>query len=110
MTMRRRPRDPGLQPERTALSWQRTAFCVLILALAASRGGFSRGDVLVAGLGSFAAGLALVLVVILYYRQKKTVMDEELTTRSSVQIKRLLSLILSLIALSLVLPIFLRLQ
>jgi O-antigen/teichoic acid export membrane protein len=110
MTTRRRLRDPGLQPERTALSWQRTTFCVLILALAVSRGGFSRGDAVVAGLGSLASGLALALVVISYYRQKKTVRDEELTTRSSVQIKRLLSFILSLIALLLVFPIFLRLQ
>ncbi|EPU1044340.1 DUF202 domain-containing protein [Raoultella ornithinolytica] len=109
MTITPRPRDPGLQQERTALSWQRTTFCVLLLALAAMRGGFSRGEMAVVALGGVAAALAVVLMVVSYCRQKQAVMERELTTHASLLIKRLLSIILSLVALSLVLPALLRL-
>lgn len=44
MTLSLRTRDPGLQPERTALARQRTLFSVFVLALAATRIGFARGD------------------------------------------------------------------
>lgn len=44
MTLSLRTRDPGLQPERTALAWQRTLFSVFVLALASTRFGFARGD------------------------------------------------------------------
>ncbi|UMX73400.1 DUF202 domain-containing protein [Klebsiella pneumoniae] len=36
-----RTRDPRLQPERTALAWQRTLFSVFVLALASTRFRFS---------------------------------------------------------------------
>lgn len=37
-------RDPGLQPERTALSWSRTALLVAVNALLALRTGFVEGE------------------------------------------------------------------
>ncbi|MGX5697210.1 DUF202 domain-containing protein [Agromyces soli] len=38
------PRDPGLQPERTALSWTRTALVVAVNALLALRTGLVQGE------------------------------------------------------------------
>ena len=38
-------RDPGLQPERTALAWTRTAFAILANALISLRAGFISGSV-----------------------------------------------------------------
>ncbi|UOQ88518.1 DUF202 domain-containing protein [Agromyces endophyticus] len=37
-------RDPGLQPERTTLSWSRTALVVAVNALLALRTGFVEGE------------------------------------------------------------------
>ncbi|MBS0849397.1 DUF202 domain-containing protein [Citrobacter sp. JGM124] len=37
-------RDSGLQPERTELSWQRTAWSMLILSLLCLRGWLNNGD------------------------------------------------------------------
>ncbi|WP_167611856.1 DUF202 domain-containing protein [Cedecea colo] len=99
-----RPRDPGLQPERTALAWHRTVFTVLIFSLAAIRIAFSRGDIVSGMLSGIGAILALMLVVISYRRQKTIVADSEPTTPSSVLAKRLISAVLCLVSLSLVLP------
>ena len=99
-----RPRDPGLQPERTALAWHRTAFTTLIFSLAAVRVAFSRGDIVSGMLSGIGAILALMLVVISYRRQKTIVADSEPTTPSSVLAKRLISAVLCLVSLSLVLP------
>lgn len=97
-------RDPGLQPERTALAWRRTAFSLFIIALAAARGGFSRGDMASGILGVLAALLAVLLVIILCRRQRTIMAGGTLTTPSSARAKRLVSLILILTSLSLVLP------
>jgi uncharacterized membrane protein YidH (DUF202 family) len=44
-------RDPGLQPERTALAWSRTGMAVLVNALLALRAGWSIQSVPIIGLG-----------------------------------------------------------
>lgn len=37
-------RDPGLQPERTILSWNRTAYSIMLPALLCLRGWFHYGE------------------------------------------------------------------
>ncbi len=44
MTAEPFPRDPGLQPERTSLSWNRTALLISVNALLAMRTGISSGQ------------------------------------------------------------------
>ena len=104
MTLNYRTRDPGLQPERTALSWHRTTFSVVILTLATARIGFSRGNLASAWLAGVAVGLTLALLVLSRSRQQQLAPGTELTTPVPVAFKRLLSLIIGLEAMSLALP------
>lgn len=104
-----RPRDEGLQPERTALAWHRTAFTVLIFSLAAVRAAFLRSDIFSCALSGAGALLALMLVGISWRRQKAIVTSADLVTPSSVLAKRLISTALCLVSLSLALPALLNL-
>ncbi|ONG14360.1 hypothetical protein BXT92_02205 [Klebsiella pneumoniae] len=107
MTLSLRTRDPGLQPERTALAWQRTLFSVFVLALASTRFGFARGDLVSGGIAGIALGLTVILAIVVQQRQVGG--NTALTTFASVMIKRLLSVVLGLEAISLVLSAVLSL-
>lgn len=104
-----RPRDVGLQPERTALAWQRTVFTVLIFSLAAVRAAFSRGDIVSCVLSGAGSLLALMLVAIAWRRQKVIVTRADLVPPSSVLAKRLISTALCLVSISLALPALINL-
>lgn len=56
-------RDPGLQPERTALAWQRTAAAMLVLAAAVSVGAFRRGIWSLGLIGGLVAIVTFVLAI-----------------------------------------------
>lgn len=95
-----RSRDPGLQPERTALSWHRTAFSSLILALVTARSGFSNGDIILAVLGTFSTLFAMVLVLVSLRRQQVMVHDSELTSSHAIVLKRLFCMALGMNAMA----------
>lgn len=109
MTLSLRTRDPGLQPERTALAWQRTLFSVFVVALAATRIGFARGDLVSGWSAAIALGLTVVLAIVSRNRQRQVAVSKAFTTMSSVMVKRILSVILGLEAMSLVLSAVLSL-
>jgi len=56
------PWDPGLQPERAALAWQRTGFAVASASLVGARGGLVSGSVLavVSACLALVAGLVVL--------------------------------------------------
>jgi Domain of unknown function (DUF202) len=55
--------DPGLQPERTALAWQRTGFIAALLAVLLLRSGINGKAPLEVAAAVSAAGVAVVCVV-----------------------------------------------
>jgi ABC-type branched-subunit amino acid transport system permease subunit len=65
------PRDPGLQPERTALSWTRTALVVAVNALLALRTGLVQGEpwLVVVGAVLFATAGAVAAAGVLRRRE-----------------------------------------
>ncbi|NUU68280.1 DUF202 domain-containing protein [Enterobacteriaceae bacterium BIT-l23] len=95
-----RSRDPGLQPERTALSWHRTSFSSLILALVTVRSGFSNGDVILAVLGTFSTLFAMALVLVSLRRQWVMPRDMELTSSQAIAQKRLFCMSLGINAMT----------
>lgn len=100
MKGRLRARDAGLQPERTAMSWHRTVFSSLVLALVITRTGISRGDAILASLGALSTFIALMLCILSFHRQKHIILDICLTSRSAVLAKGLLCTTLSISALA----------
>jgi len=56
-------RDPGLQPERTALSWQRTGVATLLIGIGAAAVAVRRGSPAVVLVALIALALAAVTAV-----------------------------------------------
>ena len=100
MTPALRERDPGLQPERTALSWQRTAFSSLVLAIATVRSGYHQGSSLLTSLGCASVIFAAMMIVLSRWRQQVIILDCSPVSRTSRCAKRLICLSLVLNALA----------
>lgn len=89
-------RDPGLQSERTQLSWQRTALSTLILTVVMMRTAIIRHHVLLIAVSILSIIMALLLLLISYQQR-----DTEYYVHYHVSPfgKRLVTAILSLNAL-----------
>ncbi|EAA7243116.1 DUF202 domain-containing protein [Salmonella enterica] len=85
-----RLRDAGLQPERTAMSWHRTVFSALALALLTTRTGFTRGNPILASMGALSTFISLVLCIISIQRQKRVILDIPLISHPTILAKRLI--------------------
>jgi hypothetical protein len=65
------PGDPGLQPERTALAWSRTALALAVNALLALRAGFLAGEPMLVAVGVVLFGTAGGAVVVASARRRQ---------------------------------------
>ena len=73
-------RDPGLQPERTALAWRRTAVAVLVLALAVlARSVQTRRPVEIA-LGVVGATMAAIAAAVVVPRSARRDEPDQITS------------------------------
>lgn len=62
-------RDPGLQPERTALAWSRTAIAIGVNGFLILRGGIQSREAAVSALGVALAGFAVYVAFAARRRQ-----------------------------------------
>ncbi|WP_019615838.1 DUF202 domain-containing protein [Psychromonas ossibalaenae] len=94
----RRIDDPGLQPERTSLSWFRTFFVVIIVAVVLFRAAFYNNSY---ALSCAAAALLFSNITVYVYACKRRLMDikNKLSSGCSVTTKSLLSFSIVLSAL-----------
>lgn len=69
-------RDPGLQPERTALAWSRSGLAVLVNAILVLRSGLEHESRLVTALGVALLLSAAVVTVYGTYRKRQLMRDE----------------------------------
>ncbi|CAM3929496.1 DUF202 domain-containing protein [Rahnella bruchi] len=102
-------RDSGLQPERTALSWHRTLFSSIVLAVVTLRAGFYHADTPLIIMGGASIIISLLVVVVSCRRQQLMVYDFKLTSASSMSTKRMICLAVGLNALAIPLYTVLRL-
>lgn len=65
--------DAGLQPERTTLAWQRTAFAVAVCALGVLRLGLGRSSVPGIVVGSLAMLAAVAAIVVARAGYRRTI-------------------------------------
>lgn len=86
-----REKDAGLQPERTALSWFRTAFVVFVNSILLLRIGAKDHATLVLACGWFFLLLSIWLYYTSVFRADAMRTQKTLTTAASINIKKVIS-------------------
>jgi len=87
-------RDPGLQAERTALAWSRTALAILVNGLLALRYGWASGRAPITVL-ALALLLAAAIVYVEGLRRRRKLLDAPEPTASAGSIKMVAAIVLA---------------